>query len=195
MKKLFIVIFSIFLFSQNLMANEQDDIKSNFMKKIDEVILIVQNKNLSKEQRNNKIVNLLNPTFDFELMAKLSLGKAWKSLAKENQEKFITLYVDRMKKSYSSKLDSYGGQKIEITSIKQPKKNRIEMVTNLISADKKFEVSYKYYKPSKIKNGKEKWLIYDAVILGVSILKTDRAQFKEFLKSKSIDDLMVQLAK
>ena len=46
----------------------------------------------------------------------------------------------------------------------------------------------------KVRN-KDKWLIYDVEILGVSILKTDKAQFKEFLQTKSISELMDALAK
>ena len=98
-----------------------------------------------------------------------------------------------MKHSYSSKIDSYSDEEIEVTKIKQPKKNRIELVTNLISQENKLEVSYKFYKPKNLKMDKDTWLIYDIVILGVSILKTDKAQFREYLQTKTIKDLMIQL--
>ena len=70
---------------------------------------------------------------------------------------------------------------------------RLELVTNLISKDTKLEISYKFYKPKRLKMDKDSWLIYDVVILGVSILKTDKAQFREFLQTKTIKELMIQL--
>lgn len=178
---------------QNLVANEQQILKDHFLSKIDEVILIVQDKKITKEKRNDAIVKELTPMFDFELMAKLSLGKNWKILNKNDKEKFVKLYVNRMKKSYSSKIDAYSDEKVEVTKIKQPKSNRIELITNLVSKDNKLEISYKFYKPKRLKMDKDKWLIYDVVIIGVSILKTDKAQFREYLQTKSIKELMAEL--
>jgi len=193
-KRIFLIC-SIFLFANNLLANDKVELEKKFISTIDSVILTVQNKTFSKEERNSKIVDLLTPMFDFELMAKLSLGKRWKTLSSSDRSKFVTLYVKRMKKSYSSKLDAYSDEKIEITSIKQSKSNRIQIVSNLISKENKLEISYKFWKPKKQKIEKNKWLIYDVVILGISILKTDKAQFREFLQTKTIEDLMSELDK
>ena len=178
------------LLTQSLQADEQTDLKEHFLTKIDEVILIVEDKALTKDKRNTDIISVLTPMFDFELMAKLSLGKAWKKVPKDDKQKFIDLYVKRMEKSYSSKVDSYNNEKVEVTKIEQPKKNRIRLITDLVSTNDSLEIVYKYYKPKKPKEAKDNWLVYDVEIKGVSILKADKAQFKEFLQTKSIHDLM-----
>ena len=183
------------IFTQSLIANEQTDLTEHFLKRIDEVIIIVQDKSLSKSERNSDIVKVLTPMFDFELMAKLSLGKTWKQLNKVDRNNFIDLYVKRMKRSYSSKVDAYGDEKVKIKKINQPKDNRIALVTDLVSKDESLEIVYKFYKPKRQKNYKDDWLIYDAEIIGVSILKTDKAQFREFLKTKSISELMDAMSK
>ena len=193
MKRLGLVLIGLFIITQNLFGTEQSILKQHFLSKIDTVIMIVQDEKMDKNMRNGKIVETLTPMFDFTLMAKLSLGKKWKQLNSEDKTEFVKLYVERMKHSYSSKIDSYSNEKVEVTEIKQPKKNRIELVTNLISKDVKLEVSYKLYKPKQLKMDKDKWLIYDVVILGVSILKTDKAQFREFLQTKTIKELMIKL--
>lgn len=183
------------IFSQTLVADEQADLKKHFLHLIDKITLIVKDKTLSKEIRNTNIVDVLTPTFDFELMAKLSLGKRWKQLSKEDRKRFITLYVKRMEQSYSSKLDSYSDEKVEIKELLQPKKNRIILITDLVNKDEKLEIKYKFYKPKKQKKYKDTWLIYDVEILGISILKADKAQFKEFLRTKTIHELMDVLVK
>ena len=132
MKKVFIIVLSLFILQQSLVAMEQEDLKKHFLNKIDEVVHIVQTEK-DKSIRNSKIIDTLNPTFDFVLMAKLSLGKNWKTLTNIQRKEFVKEYVNRMKNSYSSKLDSYSDQKIEVSSTKQPKKNRIELVTNLLN--------------------------------------------------------------
>ena len=78
MKKLFMILLSLLIIQQSLLATEQEDLKKHFLNKIDEVVKIVQSEK-DKSIRNRKIVDILNPTFDFVLMAKLSLGKIWKT--------------------------------------------------------------------------------------------------------------------
>ena len=194
MKKFILITISILMFTQGLLANEQEILKRDFLTKIDNVVKVVEDKSLSKELRNDKIVSILTPMFDFELMAKLSLGRVWKRLNKSDGNKFVKLYVKRMKKSYSSKIDSYSGEQVKVTKIKQPKKNRIELVTNLVSKVNSLKIIYKFYKPKRLKLDKNSWLIYDVKILGVSILKTDKAQFREYLKTHTIYDLMEQMS-
>ncbi|MCW8954225.1 MAG: ABC transporter substrate-binding protein [Sulfurimonas sp.] len=191
--KKILFVSAILIFTQSLGANEQDDVKERFLTNIDKVILIVEDKSLSKKQRNANIINVLTPMFDFELMAKLSLGKIWRTLDSEDQKKFVNLYVERMEKSYSSKVDSYNNEKVEVKKIEQPKDNRIALVTDLIGNDESLEIVYKYYKPKKPISQKDTWLVYDVEIKGVSILKADKAQFKEFLQTKSIHELMAVL--
>ena len=176
----------------NVYSAEIDDLKTKFTTTIDKVIVVVKDKKLLCEQRNDKIVQIITPMFDFELMAKLSLGKSWKTLDKATQEEFVDLYVQRMKKSYSSKIDKYTDEKIIVNDIKQTKKTRIVLNTSLVG-DSKTEVIYKYYKPKKPISNKDLWLVYDVIIAGVSIIKTDKAQFKEVLKESSIDALMDKL--
>ena len=183
------------LFAQGLVADEQTELKEHFLKKIDEVILIVEDKKLSKDERNGNIVKSLTPMFDFELMAKLSLGSKWKELCAADKEKFVSLYVERMKQSYSAKIDAYKDEKVEVKKMEQPKADRITLVTDLISKTEKLEIVYKFHKPKASIAAKDSWLVYDVEILGVSILKTDIAQFREFLQTKSIAELMDALAK
>jgi phospholipid transport system substrate-binding protein len=174
-----------------LVADDKTYIKQNFEKVIVDVLKVVKNKEIQKDERNSQVVKIVTPMFDFVLMGKLSLGKKWKALGKDDRKKFIKLYVERMKKSYSSKLDSFNDEKIIITDIQQTKKNRMVLYSVLqqTSGDE-FKVNYKYYKLKKAKKGKFDWIVYDVEIQGVSILKTDKAQFKEYLNTHTLSQLM-----
>ena len=121
--KFFLLICGLFVFTQSLAANEQLELKSHFLNLVDKVVTVTEDQNLSKDRRNSKILEVLSPAFDFKLMAKLSLGKrAYKKLERSEKNRFTELYVIRMEKSYSSKLDSYSNEKVEVKEIKQPKK-------------------------------------------------------------------------
>lgn len=190
-----ILVLLVFIFVQSSFANEQIEVKEHFLNKIDSVISIVDDKKLSKVERNSNIIKVLTPIMDFELMAKLSLANKWKDLSNGDKDKFIALYVERMKNSYSSKIDAYKDEKVEVKEIKQTQEGRIALVTDLVSKGQKLEIVYKFHKPKDKIANKENWLIYDVEILGVSILKTDIAQFKEFLQTKSIAQLIEALSR
>ncbi len=190
MKTIFkVLLISILSFSFSF-ADEKEDLKEHFLVKVNQLIEIVKEKDHTKETRNEMIRELIDPMFDFELMAKLSLGKKWLTLNDEDSKRFVKLYVERMKNSYSSKFDAYKDEKVNILEIQEPKKSRLVLVTDLLSNGDKLAIVYKFYKPKTQKENKDLWLIYDVEIQGVSMLKTDKSQFSEFLQTKTIQDLM-----
>jgi phospholipid transport system substrate-binding protein len=196
MKKLFknILLISLFL-ALGLNADVKSDISTQFTTRLDSALQVVNNKKLTKPQRNQGIIDAIKPMFDFELMAKLSIGRAWKKLDSDTKKRFIETYVKRMEKSYSNKIDEYTDEKIVIEDFKQPKSNKAILITYLSSKNDKITMDYKFYHPKKRKPNKDEWLIYDVVIAGVSIIKADRAQFSEVLKSHDINYLMEQMSK
>ena len=188
--KLFMGLFLVLVLGGELLADTKG-ISERFMTKADAVVAVVKNKSLATDARMDKIIQTIDPLFDFRLMARLSLGKKrWNALGEAKQKEFTDLYVKRMKSSYSQKIDAYTDEKIIVRESKQLKKNRVVLVTDLVGSDDKTEVVYKYHKSKGKQEGKDEWLIYDAVISGVSIITTDKSQFKEVLRENSIDVLM-----
>lgn len=194
MKKFFLSCLAIFLISTNGNADTKKEVSDQFNTRINEALKIVTNKSKDVEERNQQIIKAISPMFDFELMAKLSLGsKAWNSLDAHQKQLFVNLYVARMKKSYSEKIDAYTNEAIVINGVEQPKNNRVVLLTDLVSNSDKITINYKMYQPDQPIENKDKWLIYDVDIAGVSILKSDRAQFAEVLKTNTIEYLMDQM--
>ncbi len=189
-----VLLISILSFSFSF-GDEKEDLKKHFLEKVDELITVIKDKESSKDQRNEKIRVVIDPMFDFELMAKLSLGKKWLTLNEKESKEFVKLYVERMKNSYSSKFDTYKDEKVNILEILSPKSNRLVLVTDLVTNGDKLSIVYKFYKPKTEKQNKDRWLIYDVEIQGVSMLKTDKSQFSEFLQTKTIQELMDSMAK
>ena len=187
------IILSLVLLISGLFADDVSELKGYFNSKLENILNIVQNKKLCTQSRDMLIIQNLDDIFDFKLMGKLSIKKVWKTLSKEQQKEFIELYIKRMQKSYSSKLDNYKDQKVQIVSIDKIKSNRIILKTLISGKDDSYSVDYKFYKPRKQKDGKYRWLIYDVNIMGVSMLKNDINDFREFLKSHTVDQLLQKL--
>ena len=184
-----ILISTLLLFTSLCFAMTQGEIKKEMTNKIDTVLLILKDSKLSKEQKGNEIISVMNNAFDYDLMSRLSLGKAWKEISLEQRKEFTSLFTKKLKDSYVEKLDLYTDELVEISGIEQTKRTRIELKTQLVGKDAKHDIIYKFY---KTKNG-DSWLIYDVDLIGVSIIQTYRKQFSGFLNKKPFDELITYL--
>ena len=187
----FLTIFTLLAFigfTPLLSADEKTDIQVMMTKMIGDVTTLIQDESIPKEIRKRQIEEIVAPHFDFGLMGRLSLGKkAWKKLTPEERKNFSTLFEERVKQSYRSKLDLYTDEVVIIDDAIQVK-SRIHLPTHLIRKNERRDVLYKFYKSKK-----RGWLIYDVDILGVSIIQTYRTQFAGILKEDNFAVLLEKL--
>ena len=152
------------------------------------VISILQNKDLDQEARVRKINKIVNPIFDFPLMAKLALGREhWPELTEAQQEKFTRLFVERLRTSYREKIALYTNEEVSFKPAKKDK-GKIYIPMELKTKDKKIAVLHKLHKDGK------RWKVYDVEIQGVSIIMTYRSQFDDILSRGTVEDLLSRLA-
>ena len=187
--KILIVLLMLCFTSSAPFANEVDEIRAMTKEKVDIVIKILKDKSLSKNEKKEGILETIDGLFDFSLMARLSLGKKhWKSLSKAKRNEFSELFVERLKLSYLEKLDLYTDEEVVVDEARMTKKNRVEVLTYLVTKDDKKEMIYKLYKTKK-----KGWMVYDVDVLGVSIVQTYRSQFSGVLKKETMEQLMERM--
>jgi phospholipid transport system substrate-binding protein len=194
MKKLIMIVFLYALFSlvflsQAVTAHEKNAAEEFLKSKLDAVFTVLQNKDLTPQAKNSQVVEIVTPMFDFELMAKLSLGKKyWPDLSREQKERFTELFIERLRQSYLNKLTVYTDEKIIYESPVAVKK-KVHVPTQLISKGKKISMLYKLY------SSNNSWNIYDVEIEGVSIIRSYRSQFNEILQKGTFEDLLQKMQK
>lgn len=187
MKKLIYLFICLFIFSQPVFANDNSDVDTMLRERMDAVISLLQKNDMDKQKRNDEILELVIPIFDFEKMGKLSLGrKYWPTLNKEQQKIYTSLFVKRIQESYLEKLDLYSDEKAVYDEPFMAKK-KIRIMTHLISQDNDVDMLYKFYK------SKKGWKIYDMEIQGVSVVQTYRSQFDGILKKGTVETLLAKL--
>ena len=157
--------------------------------KLDAVFVVLQKKDLDSGAKEKKIVETLTPLFDFELMAKLTLGrKHWTGLSPEEKDQFTSLFIKRLKSSYLGKLTLYSNEKVTFeTPVLH--KEKLHISTFLISQNRKTSILYKLYKST------DRWKVYDLEIEGISIIRSYRSQFSQILETGTIDDLLLRMEK
>ncbi len=190
-KSLFKILLLIAFVVTSSNAMKQDEIQVVMTKKIDSVLTILEQKNISFNKKGEQIIKIIDEVFDYELMAKIALGKeTWDTLSEEKQKTFTKIFETRLKNSYIEKLELYNDQKVKILGLKPHNKNRLQLESELLGKDGVYNINYNFY--NKSKDG-ENWLIYDVDLLGVSIIQTYRQQFSGLLKEKTFDEMLVLL--
>jgi len=157
--------------------------------KWDAVVSVLQNKDIEQEEKESEISKIVNPSFDFPLMAKLALGrKNWPKLSEQQRKKFTELFIERVSTSYCDKISLYTDEKALFKPAVWNKKT-ISILMELISKDKTIAMLYKLRKVDGC------WKIYDVEIEGVSILLTYRSQFDDILRRGTVEELLSRLEK
>jgi len=186
---LFYAVVGLLLLNLAIAADEKGSAEEFLKSNLDAVFTVLQKKDLSQQTKNSEIVGIVTPMFDFQLMAKLSLGrKYWPDLSKEKRERFTELFVNRLRQSYLNKLTAYTD---ETVVYEPPLKvdEKVHIPTYLVSKGNKIGMLYKFYQSSG------QWKIYDIEIQGVSIIRSYQSQFKEILQNNTFDDLLLKMEK
>ncbi|MDD2894572.1 MAG: ABC transporter substrate-binding protein [Aliarcobacter sp.] len=174
-------------------AMKQDEIKDVMTKKIDDVLTILEQKNLTTSNKGDQIIKIIDEVFDYELMARVALGKeTWDTLTEQKQKEFTKIFETKLKNSYIEKLKFYNDQKVKIVGLNPYKNTRLQLETELLGKEGIYKINYNFYNKSK---DNEQWLIYDVDLVGVSIIQTYRQQFAGLLKEKTFDEMLVLLEK
>jgi phospholipid transport system substrate-binding protein len=136
--------------------------------------------------RNKRVLELISPLFDFQLMAKLSLGRTHWPSEEAKQKEFTDAFIDQLIASYVSKIEGAVNDKITYAAPKVAK-DRMKLNCTVHSGGEDFDIIYQLH----AKSGP--WKIWDVEIEGISIRKTFGRQYAEFLQKKSLDELISEL--
>ena len=195
MKSLWIAIIIILIACQGVNAGSNEPNDPNYPSdpnelirtRWDAVISVLRIKDLDQDAREKKINKIVNPIFDFPLMAKLALGREhWPKLTVPQREKFTRLFIERLRTSYREKITVYTDEQVVFKPAVK-KKSTIYIPMELKIKDKKIALIYKLRKVGK------RWKVYDVEIQGISILLTYRSQFDDILSKGTVEDLLSRL--
>jgi phospholipid transport system substrate-binding protein len=125
--------------------------------------------------------------FDWEEMAKRSLGIHWKERTPEEKKEFVKLFADLLERTYMDKIEKYSGEKI--TYVNETIEGRYALLESKIQTKNDTEVAVNYWLINK--NGT--WWVYDVSVEGVSLIKNYRTQFNEILARSSYQELVKKL--
>lgn len=189
MKTVLIAVFCVLGLVFPVLAEDLKVVEDLLKERTEVVLDILKDTTLDDNQKKNQVMDIVGPIIDFQLMAKLTLGKTnWGKLNKKQQTEFVDLFVARLQQSYLEKSSLYCCVEIHF----QPafkRGNKVYVPIEVETKDSPLEMLYKFYSSS------EGWKAYDVEVNGVSLIKSYQAQFAEIFKNGTAEDLLKGLRK
>ena len=137
--------------------------------------------------RRVAVRKIANEIFDFSEIAKRSMARHWQPLSEAQRTEFVGLFADLLERSYISKIETYGGEKIQYTAERAD--GEFATVSTRIITKNGTEVPVDY---RMIKRA-DRWLVYDVSIEGVSLVSNYRTQFNKIIQTTSYNELVSKL--
>src|SRR6266496_4406950 len=137
-------------------------------KTVEEVVKIVNDKDLKKtgneQKRRSALKQAIGRIFDYGEMAKRSMAVHWKELTPAQQKGFVGLFATLLENSYAGKSESYNNEKI-IYDKEFLDGDHAEVESRVITAKRdEYGLGYRLLKE------RGKWMVYDVIIEGVSLV-------------------------
>ncbi|NNG47709.1 MAG: ABC transporter substrate-binding protein [Deltaproteobacteria bacterium] len=183
-----ILSFALCLFPPQSLAG---DATEQIQGAIDRTIGILKDPALAgkgkKEERHELLRKEIEPVFDFEEMAKRSLGPNWRDRTPEERAQFVALFRELLENSYLATIESYRGEVIRYG--KETLDGPYAQVKTLVvtTRGQEFPVNYRMLSNSG------KYRIYDVVIEGISLVGNYRSQFNSILQKSTFREMMDKL--
>jgi len=138
-------------------------------------------------ERRVAVRKIANEIFDFSEIAKRSMARHWQPLSETQKNEFVGLFADLLERSYISKIETYGGEKIQYTA-ERADGDFATVSTRIITKNgTEVPVDYRMIKRA------DRWLVYDVSIEGVSLVSNYRTQFNKIIQTTSYNELVSKL--
>ena len=114
--------------------------------------------------------------FDFDEFSTRTVGPTWRKFTPEQKEAFKTAFTDLLRNTYIDTLDEYNGEKVRFTGeVSANNGKRVEVQMEFLVSKQAYPVAFRMLEK------KGRWVVYDVLIEGISMIKNYRDQFRDIL--------------
>ena len=138
-------------------------------------------------ERRTAVRKIANEIFDFTELARRSLARHWQLLSEPERTEFVGLFADLLERSYVSKIELYGGEKIIYGGERVD--GDLAAVSTKIVTKHGAEVPVDY----RLLRRGDHWMIYDVNIEGISLVSNYRTQFNKIIRSGGYQSLVERM--
>ena len=173
---LFILIINLIFFQCSVNSQEP----KSFIEGIANEASKILSSDLSKFEKASELQSIAKKNVDINGIGLYTLGSHRKNLSDSKKKEYLDLFNKYFLKSFSSRLAEYSDPKINIISQEKLSEKYTIVSSVLLATDKRPEVKIDWRVYTK---NKDKPLIRDLIIEGLSLARTQKEEFNSVITS------------
>ena len=154
-----------------------------------EVLAVLRDPALDNPQKFDRLVALLDGPIDLEIIARLILGRHWRSASEAQRAEYLELFRAFALDNLASRLHVYDGQDFEIVSAQAVNERDAVVATRVTGGGRPpLKVDWRVRE-----RGDGDLVAIDVIIEGVSLIVTQRSEFSAVIERRGMDGLLAEL--
>ena len=137
--------------------------------------------------RRTEVRQVAATLFDFNEMARRTLGLHWSGRSPQEHEEFVRLFTELLERSYLTTIGNY--RLATITFQGETVEGSSARVRSRLTVDRQREIPIEY----RLSRSAGRWGVYDVVVEGISLVSSYRSQFNTIIRASSFAGLMDRL--
>ena len=154
---------------------------------VDQVIRILHGPAPTGAARRAALLRAIEPRFDLVEMARRALGRYWRDRTDRERQQFVALFGDLLQRAYLGRIEADAGERVDYVGESLDGDYATVRTRIVTSRDTDIPVTYRM-----IRRG-DRWLVYDVLVEGVSLIENYRTQFTTIIETSSYGELITKI--
>jgi phospholipid transport system substrate-binding protein len=154
---------------------------------LDQVMGLQNDPALSTQARSQAIHKIIGGNFDFDLMAKDSLGPTYGRLNGGQRQEFTRTFSYLFQDSYTRLVLNFLKKENIQYNREVPEGDKARVDTAIVRTNENIPVTY------LMRTTPQGWILYDVTVDGVSILQNYKSKFAEVIRTNSFEFLLKKM--
>ncbi len=153
---------------------------------VDKILALLRDQTMDKETKRQTLTATIEARFDFDTMARSTLGRHWRKATPEQRQRFQELFAKLLESTYLGRIEAYTNETVSYGEEKM-RGNKALVETSVHSGNTDIPIHY------KLVHKDDGWYVYDVVIEGVSLVRNFRSSYGAILDRKGFDQLFARM--
>jgi len=145
----------------------------------DEVLAVLAEKDLSKQERRDKVRTIVLRSMDFETLSRLVLARNWSRFTPAQQQEFMQEFQEHLATIYGRRLDDYRNEKVEIVGDRREPNGDSTVQTKILRGGGSNDIEVDY----RLRESNGQWKVIDFIVEEISMVANFRSQFQDIVAS------------
>ena len=154
-----------------------------------QVIDILAEKQLSSDEKRQKIEDVVYARVDFLTLSRLVLARHWSQLNPAQQQEFMVEFRRHLSMTYGRNVDNYKNESVTIVGGRDEAKGDYTVQTKILRGGGSNDIAVDY----RLRQHDGSWMIIDIIVEGVSLVSNFRSQFQEIIANGGPEKLLQML--